>query len=285
MTQPSRRLFAASTLGVMDEDLPATVATMQRHGVRAVEIRSAEGAFVSTASSAAERAAVRRRFTDAGIEVLSVASGVRLMAEGEDQPALAALSAELQLAADLGAPFVRVFPGAPLADRAPFDEAPTLAEPTDVADERGVRRLLAVIDEASRLGVSPLLETHDSHARGEDLARILTRLDTVAPGHPVGAIWDVLHPWRVGEELSATAVHLGRHITQGRGYVQIKDVPSAAAPFPTPQGEGVIPGGSFLEQLDALGYAGPISLEWERFWEPTAVPLDEALAAAARFLA
>lgn len=283
MTKPSR-VFAASTLGVVDEDLPTTVATMQRHGVRAVEIRSADGAFVHPGVGAAHRAAVRRSFTQAGMEIFGVASRVQIMAEGDDDAVVASLVGELRLAADLGARFVRVFPGAPLCEQAPSDQVPELAEDVATVDARGARRLAAVLDEAAGLGVTPLIETHDSHPRGADVARLLAAVDVVAPGHGVGAIWDLLHPWRVDEDLATTAELLAPHILDGRGYVQIKDVASPADVFPVLQEEGVIPGREFLSLLDELGYTGPISLEWERFWQPTAPTLDAALAAAARFL-
>ena len=40
--------LAASTLGVLEEDLATTVGVLQRHGAGGVELRSAEGAFVHT---------------------------------------------------------------------------------------------------------------------------------------------------------------------------------------------------------------------------------------------
>lgn len=285
MNAAAGRLFAASTLGVVDEDLSSTAAMMARHGVRAVEIRSAQGAFIHPGSDAASRREVRRQFEDAGMEIFSVASRVRIMAEGDDAEVAAALEAELHLASDLGAHQVRVFPGAPTVGTTPSDRSPELVEPVAEADARGVRRLLLALDAAAALGVAPLVETHDSHPRGEDVARLLAALDEAAPGHPVGAIWDLLHPWRVGEELGATAQHLGRHVLGGRGYVQIKDVADRADTFPVLQGDGAAPGPEFLAVLDELGYRGPVSLEWERFWVPTAPPLEAALGAAAAFLA
>ena len=48
--------------------------------------------------------------------------------------------------------------------------------------------------------------------------RLLARLDAAASDHPVGAIWDVLHPWRVGESLEDSAAHLLTHVVEGLGY-------------------------------------------------------------------
>ncbi|MFD0823604.1 nitrate- and nitrite sensing domain-containing protein, partial [Micromonospora zhanjiangensis] len=67
-------------------------------------------------------------------------------------------------------------------------------------------------------GVTVLLETHDSHPRGADVARILRAVD-----HPrVRAGWDLLHPWRHGEPVTATAAILRPWLA----HVQLKDVRS-----------------------------------------------------------
>lgn len=276
--------LAASTLGVIEEDLATTVATLQRHGAGGVELRSAEGAFVHTGLAPAQRAAVRARFADAGIEVFAVASQVRVAAGGDDDEVVAQLGAELRLAADLGARHVRVFPGAPAA-RVPSDQLPTLDEDTELVDARAATRLQRVSELAAELEVWPALETHDSHPRGQDVARVLTALDRLAPGHAVGAIWDVLHPWRVGESLEDSAAHLLPHVVEGRGYVQIKDVARPADTTPVLQGTGAVPAARFLELLDSGGYRGPVSLEWERFWYPEVPGLDAALGAVAAQLA
>ena len=276
-------MLAASTLGAVEEDLGDVVAILQRHDARAVELRSAEGAFIHTALGGAERATVRDSFASAGIDVFAVASRVRIASADDDDQVVTALADEMRLAADLGARFVRVFPGAP-ATRASSDEVPELEESVALVDTRAVSRLVRVVALSRELGVAPVLETHDSHPRGEDIARILEGLDQAAPAHPVGAIWDVLHPWRVGEELSTTAAALARYIVDGRGYVQIKDVARPGDTTPVLQGQGTVPLEEFLGLLADVGYDGPVSLEWERFWNPDVPRLDAALEAAARAL-
>lgn len=275
--------LAASTLGVVEESLDATVAILQRHGALAVELRSADGAFVHPGLDAAGRSAVRQRLDEAGIEVFAVASRVSIAAAGDDDQVVAHLADEMRLAADLGARFVRVFPGAP-ASKVPSDVLPQLEEEPGIAEARAVSRLERIVHLARELGVWPVIETHDSHPRGQDIARILDALDEAAPDHGVGAIWDVLHPWRVGEDLRATAAALMPRIVGGRGYVQIKDVAHPGDTTPVLQGQGTVPLAGFLELLADAGYAGPVSLEWERFWVPDVPSLDAALGAAAAAL-
>lgn len=272
------RILAASTLGALDETPEQVAAAMARHGARAVELRTADDAPVHVGLTGAERAEVRALWQDAGLDILSVASRVRI-ADGEPGTA-DALRAHLQLAADLGAPYVRVFPGAPAAP-AERDEAPRVTDP-EAADDAAVAVLDAVAADTQRLDVRVLLETHDSHPRGADVARVLARVDA---GGDFGAIWDLLHPWRVGEPLAETARALLPHLLDGRGFVQFKDVADRRAATPLLQGTGTVPLGAAVELLDAARYAGPYSLEWERHWHPEAAPLADALAAAAAALA
>lgn len=282
MNQPAW-LFGASTLGVVEEDLPTTIDIFGKHHVQAVELRSAAGAFVHPEMSAKDRLRVRGDLEGAGLDIFAVASRVKIAAPGDDERIIDDLAAEIRLAADLGARFVRVFPGAPTAETA-ADVVPALEEDVESVDARAVLRLVRVMDTAVAHGVRPLIETHDSHPRGQDVARVLERLDEVAPGHVVGAIWDLLHPWRVGESVDQTAGLLLDYLLQDRGYVQVKDVTARASRFPVPQGHGAVPLQQMLGLLDDAGYRGPVSLEWERFWKPDAAPLNEALAAAAQAL-
>lgn len=279
MNAPGWRL-AASTLGAPDEDLPSIIDVLTRHGADAIELRAAHDALVHVDLESDERAVIRTQLEVAGIEVLAVASRVRIASAQPDDEVVAELRAHLRLAADLGARFVRVFPGAPTHPTA-SDRLPQLTEPVEVADRRAAARLESVAELALELGVRPVLETHDSHPRGTDVARVLALLD---PTHPVGAIWDALHPWRVGEPLAETAAALLPHLVDGNGYVQVKDVASPSDTTPVLQGSGSVPVAAMLELLRAGGYAGPVSLEWERTWHPSVAPLDAALEAAARSL-
>lgn len=274
--------LAASTLGAVEESLEEMVATFLRHGAYAVELRTADDAPVHTGLSADARTRLAEILGAAGIEVLAVASRVRIAADGEDEGIVTDLADHLHLAKDLGARFVRVFPGAPAAP-AEADQLPQLAD-GHAAERRAVARLARVQDLIAETGVRVLVETHDSHPRGADVARLLHLLAEVVPDHRVGAIWDVLHPWRVGEPLSETARYLMPHLVQGHGYVQIKDVPSRQDRTPVLQGTGAVPLGELMGLLRTGGYAGPLSLEWERHWQRSIEPLEEALAAAAAAL-
>ena len=246
--------LAFSTLGCSGLPLADVVELARSSGWLGLELRAAEDEPVHVGLSSDERAAARELLESGGVTVLAVASYVRVAsgAVSDDQCVADAL-AHAELALDLGAPFVRVFPGA--------------EEPGVEADARAVRRLNAI---AARLpeGVAILLETHDSHPQGVDIARVLSQVSG-----EVGTIWDVMHPWRTGEPIAVTKEVLAPYLK----HVQVKDVLSPDERTPLPLGSGTIPLAEFYEALRELGYQGWVSLEWESKWHPEAVPLAEAL--------
>ncbi|GAA1951797.1 sugar phosphate isomerase/epimerase family protein [Catenulispora subtropica] len=246
--------LAFSTLGCSGMPLADVTALARSTGWLGLELRAADDEPVHVGLSPEERAAARELLESGGVTVLAVASYVRV-ARGEigDEECVAGAVAHAELARDLGAPFVRVFPGA--------------EEPGREADARAVRRLNAIADELPD-GVSVLLETHDSHPQGVDIARVLSQVS-----EKVGAIWDVMHPWRTGEPIAVTRDLLAPYLK----HVQVKDVLSPTERTPLPLGAGTVPLGEFYTALWELGYQGWVSLEWESKWHPEAVRLAEAL--------
>jgi sugar phosphate isomerase/epimerase len=246
--------LAFSTLGCSGMPLADVVELARSSGWLGLELRAADDEPVHVGLSPEERLAARALLESGGVTVLAVASYVKV-ARGEvgDDECVAEALAHAELARDLGAPFVRLFPGA--------------EEPGVEADARAVRRLNAI---AARLpeGVAVLLETHDSHPQGVDIARVLSQVSG-----DVGAIWDVMHPWRTGEPISVTKDVLAPYLR----HVQVKDVLSPDERTPLPLGRGAIPLAEFYAALRELGYQGWMALEWESKWHPEAVPLAEAL--------
>jgi sugar phosphate isomerase/epimerase len=250
--------LAFSTLGCSGLPLPDVVALAQSSGWLGLELRAAEDEPVHVGLSAAERASVRRLLTDGGVVPLAVASYVKVASGSiSDADCVADAVRHAELASDLGAPYVRVFPGGE-------SSGPD-------ADQRAARRLSA-ISESLPDDVTVLLETHDSHPRGVDIARVLEQVPAAGAGR-VAAIWDVLHPWRFDEPLAVTADALAPFLM----HVQVKDVASAQERTPLPLGDGTVPLSELYGQLRRLGYQGWLSLEWESKWHPDARPLAEAL--------
>ncbi|PCG86540.1 xylose isomerase [Streptomyces sp. WZ.A104] len=245
--------LAFSTLGVPGTPLAEVVRLASGHGYQGVELRVHPEEPVHLGLSPLERADVVEVFKAAGVEILALAGYVRVAAEGDDGPVLAELAELVRLARDLGAPYVRVFPGGGDQDR-------------EAADATAARRLGAAAPYAADLGVNVLLETHDSHRAAVAAARVVA-----AVGHPrIGAVWDVLHTWLAGEEPAASHAVLAPHL----GYVQVKDVASARDLTPLVPGAGALP---LAACLDGLAPDAWVCWEYEKRWHPEAEGLPGLL--------
>ncbi|MFF8383309.1 sugar phosphate isomerase/epimerase family protein [Streptomyces kanasensis] len=253
--------YAFSTLGVPGMAVDDVVRLAGEAGYQGVELRAHPEEPVHPGLVAHERRDVVAAFAAGGVEVLGVAGYARVAAEGDDEEVYEELYRLLHLAADLGAPYVRVLPGGG-------------EQPQDAADAVAARRLGAAAEVATELDVRILLENHDSHATGADVARVVA-----AVGHPqVGAVWDVMHAWRAGEEPRRTHGLLAPYL----GYVQVKDCPSVDDPTPVPLGAGALPLDACVGLLDRDGW---LCWEYERRWYPDAPPLPGLLAAGREHLA
>jgi sugar phosphate isomerase/epimerase len=233
------------------------------HGYHGVELRASPEEPVHTGLSAGERARIAEQFGKAGIAILAVAAYPKVAEAGDDGPVLDEIAAALRLAAELGAPHVRVFPG---GGGLPQEEADALA----------ARRLAAAAEVAQDLGVRILLETHDSHRGGADVARVLG----LVGHHATGAIWDVMHTWLAGEQPSTTYPALAPYL----GYVQVKDIASATDTVPLPLGAGVLPLAETVEVLSRADWDGWLCWEYEKRWYPGAAGLPGLLGPAREHL-
>ncbi|GAA1020217.1 xylose isomerase [Acrocarpospora pleiomorpha] len=241
--------LAVSTLGMPGEGVAAAIETAVRFGCEGLELRLHPDTGVHAGLGAAERVAVREAIAGRGLAVAALAGYIRISASGPDDGVVAGLRADLELAVDLGASGVRVFPGG-----------------DDIEAAR--RRVRAVADLCRERGLRVFVETHDALPTGAAVGRLL---DFVDLPEATGAIWDVLHPWRHGENPARTYEALSGHLS----YVQIKDAVSAQDTTPCPLGTGSVP----LEVCGELvrGFEGWVSLEWERTWYPDVEPVEHVL--------
>ncbi len=267
-----RPVLTVSTLGAPGEGLGTVLGWLAGHGVSGVELRLAPGQIAAPAMTRQDRARLRSEITDAGVAITGLASYIRVADPAPDELVVGALEAALFLAADLGAPTVRVFPGAP-TEPADYQQVPTTTAARHEVNALAAGRLTAVGRLAEELDVFPALETHDSHPRGEDIAAILGQVEG-----RVGAVWDLMHPWRVGESLEDTWNILAPWITNGLGSVQVKDAGLPESRTPVTIGDGTLPVDGFAQLLKDRGYNGLLCLEWEKAWHPEAVRLDAAIA-------
>ncbi|MGW2718983.1 sugar phosphate isomerase/epimerase family protein [Streptomyces sp. NPDC001492] len=251
--------LAFSTLGVPGLPIPDVIRLAATHGYHGVELRAHPEEPVHPGIGLTERADLASEFKAGGIEVLGLAGYARVAAPGDDGPVIDEMRELLDLARDLGAPYIRVFPGG------------GHEQSRERADATAARRLGTAAEYAADLGVRILLETHDSHRTGADAIRVLGRV-----GHRhVGALWDVMHTWLGGEQPAETFAALSPFL----GYVQVKDIASAEEKTPLGLGAGVLPLTDVVDVLSRNEWDGWLCWEYEKRWYEEAAPLADQLAA------
>lgn len=249
------------------------LAAARRAGMAEVEIRL-DNRNRPFGLSPAEVPALVAACREAGVTVSDLGSGITLTGDAPDK----CREAETLFAAaqTLGARGVRVFLGNFSATRSGYDRG----------DYPGiVRSLRRMCDAADAFGVGVWVETHNAYSTGAVLKKLLTDTDRAA----LSVIWDVMHPYEMGESPTVTARCLAGHIA----HVHIKDGvpkadPDAASFLYTRLGEGTVPVREVLAALAAVGYNGTLSLEWEAAWRPELAgiypSLNDLLAAYTRYL-
>lgn len=236
--------IAFSTLGCPAWSLERILAAATEYGYDAIELRGLQDQMdlpLAEPFLPANRAATRRRITEAGVAVCCVSSSGVVAKANLDH-----VRAHAELARDLDCPAVRVFGGS-LPDDLPRAEAVARAAET----------LRAFGDAAQEAGVTIVLETHDAFSTGAQVAELLD-----ATRHPaVFSLWDLHHPYRQGESPETTH----RFLAPTLRHVHVKDGKDGSY---TLMGEGDLPLTAMLDRIQGGGYDGPISLEWEKRWKP-----------------
>ncbi len=190
MTQ-DRFPLAFSTLGCPAWSFEHAAAQAAQHGYQALEVRLYNGDIIPADLSQSERASIRRILAQNKIGIVGLGASTRFAFPdaAERQANVDQLIQYIELAADLDVPLVRTF-------GSPGQITISMSQAIDyVADA-----LNAVAPTAERLGVTVALETHDAFCKGADVAATLAQVESDS----IGAIWDVHHPFRMGEDIETT---------------------------------------------------------------------------------
>ncbi|MCX7012879.1 MAG: sugar phosphate isomerase/epimerase [Candidatus Sumerlaeota bacterium] len=245
--------------------LDETLSLARRLGYDGIEPRAESGHAhgVELETSAERRAEFRRRAEDSGIALSCVATSCKFANPAATQQTVDQCRRYVDLAADIGAPRVRVFGG---------------KIPEGLSREKAIDTLVeglgAVATHARDRGVVVCLETHDDWCDTKPVAAALARLD----GAAIAANWDIMHPVRTaGCTMDAAFDALRSRI----GHVHIHDGKIGRL-GPVPIGEGDIDHRRALELLQSISYDGFLSGEWIK-WEPYETHLPRELATMKRF--
>jgi len=264
--------FGFSTIGCPDYDIDQVVAMAKDNGYSGVEIRFLRGTVDLPALAEFSPGRIRetrKRFDDAGIEVVGINTGVRMVSldKSARSQQVDAARTNLGIAEALGAKYLRLF-GGPL--------------PPDQDRETTLDAVAAGLGEIAEMtlarGVTSLIETHDSFCRSASILDLYRR----GASDKLGVLWDTLHSYRHGESGEETWSALGDRIK----LVHVKDAFKA-----TPDafdfaltGEGTVPVKSFVHLLARKGFDGYVNFEWEKGWHREIADPEVALPHFARLM-
>jgi sugar phosphate isomerase/epimerase len=205
-----------------------------------VQANHAHGIELNAAAADRRRAAAMVR--DAGVAISCVATSCRFATADAAQRKsnVESLRQHLELARDLGSSRLRVF-GGNLPEGLDLDGAIQI-----VAED-----LAQAADFAAQCGVTICLETHDAFSLGRSVGRVLGAVNHDS----VRANWDVMHPYRRGEDLAETIRALDGRIAHVH-FHDSSDEGRACVP-----GDGWLPVAEFFRALARQKFDGYVSAE------------------------
>jgi sugar phosphate isomerase/epimerase len=266
---PDRLPLAFSTLGCPNWTLEQAASAVAAQGYRGIEIRLLDGDVIAPDLSQGRRKQIRELMQNHDLEIVALGASTRFSSPDAEvrQANLDDLRRYLELAQDLGAHMVRTFGG-------------NVEEGTSLEQTIGwvAENLAEAVAEAEEAGVTIGIETHDAFCRGAEVARVLNQV----PSPWLAAIWDVHHPYRMGESMAETWDLIGERVK----HVHIKD--ARRKPDGSWQlvllGEGEVPCRQIIDLLLSKRYKGFLTAEWEKKWHPEIEEPEEAIPQHARVL-
>jgi len=259
-------MIAFSTLACPSWSVETILTKTVEFGYDGIEWRGGAEGHIPPRMPNRAVAALRQMSDDGGLRALAITtytSFVSPLAE-ERKSNVDELRRYSDLAAELGAPFVRAFLG----------ELPVGTFPDRQTYDYIYECLSEACAYATSVGVKIAVEPHDNFTRSSIISPIF---DRDPYDSDIRVIWDVGNTFAAGEEPSE-----GFNLLKDRlAYVQVKDGkwngPSWQLCLP---GEGEVPLGQAFELLKKHGYEGAVSVEWEYAWHPELDPPEIALPAA-----
>lgn len=245
--------LAWSTLGSPNWSFQHTVEQAAANGYQALEVRLLDGQIIPSNLSAERRREMKAVLQQHNLRIIGLGLSTRFSSPdpAERMANIEELRRYLELANDLDVPMVRTFGGN-------VAEGQTLDQTIDWV----AQALIGGVSTAEAQGVTIVLETHDAFCRGAEVARVLAQVNSPY----VAAVWDIHHPYRMGESIEQTWDLIGTRVK----HVHIKDgIKQADGSWQLVLlGEGELPCRETINLLYEKGYRGYLSAEWEKKWHP-----------------
>jgi sugar phosphate isomerase/epimerase len=257
------RPLAFSTLACPEWDIQRVISEAARFGYDGIEWRGGPLGHVQPGMSQEMKGEMRRRLEDLGLFSLAVTAYTSFVSPDrqERQDNLEMLNDYLNLAAELGAGYVRVFLGELPAGTSLASAYPLLLDCLQTA-----------VELASAAGVTLAIEPHDDFVRSASVVPLMEHID-----HPrLEVIWDVGNSYAAGEDPEEGFSLFCRRMA----YLHVKDGRRKAIGWQLcPLGQGEVPLPAIFNLLANANYQGAVSVEWERAWHAELDPPEVALPA------
>lgn len=213
--------------------------------------------FIATAE---QRKTAKKKAKAAGIAFSCIATSCVFADPAKTKANVEDAVKAIDLAADVGAPCIRVFGG---------------QIPKGISREKAIEivagALLSIADHAKKRGVTVCMETHDDWCDPSHVAEVLGRVNQPS----IAANWDIMHPVRV------TGVTIERSFEILKPWIRHLHVHDGVTEndklVMKPIGQGIIDHRTALKLLKTISYSGFISGEWIG-WEPYEQHLPRELA-------
>lgn len=272
-TKASRIPMAFSTLGCPAWEWKKILDFAAQHGFSAIELRGVGGNLDLPALPffAADRLEqTKQEIRSSKLQIACVSSSAQMYVEDPAKRAkeLADARRFIDLAAALGAPYVRVFGG-----KAESDKSPMPGDDTKARVAAGLRELGKY---AGPLKVTVIIESHDHFTSSATLKDVLRSADS----EHVGLLWDAHHTFATSNEDPESTVHqLGSWIR----HTHLKDSTGSGEDRKyVLTGRGNVPIKRQIEALRSINYKGFYCFEWEKLWHPDIDDPEIAIADYAR---
>ncbi|MDY7011837.1 MAG: sugar phosphate isomerase/epimerase family protein [Planctomycetota bacterium] len=207
------------------------------------------------------RKTIRQQAEDAGVALGCVATSCKYADPKTLDEQIAQTRLYIDLAADVGAPRLRVFGGL-LGENVTREQA----------TEQIAHALRSVADHATERGVAVCMETHDDWCNPNHVAEVIKRVDKPS----IAVNWDIMHPIRRGgatmEGAYQTLKPWIKHVHFHDGVVHGDKTELA------PIGDGIIDHRCAVRLLKADGYDGFLSGEWINWSDAYDIHLPRELA-------
>lgn len=253
-----------STLGCPDNDLDQALALADKYKIDLIEIRNLSGTidFIPLLETYIKEfpAKVDLLREQGRIASLDTSFPISAIAEQNRDEFLSVVNM-----ADLfGAKHVRVFGGFPFSE-----------ELTQERLEQAAKTLAWFDKERAEKGFKcrMLLEVHDGFSSSDRCMELMNYA-----GKEIDILWDAHHSYRFANETFDYSWNL---LSSQIKHIHVKD----GLPIPgetekvkhTLCGQGDIPVKNLIAMLKRVNFTGPVSLEWERFWDKDIPCLEDAL--------